>query len=207
MTIEAPWERHEPYPIPDLCTATALRLLPDESFDAVGRSNLLPGKDRAAFEEFWTLLAFNDDLAERCFDTLEEWLDRCEAQPDEGDESARVRKFRRICDDAWNRLTKIRDLDVAQRRVVPAPHTIAGTFAAAIATHRQALTESTDLDGALWAAVRHSRDRARRSPETTKAWLSAPVLTTQLIDAVAEHRRLNDTVRDADVTLYSVLQD
>lgn len=209
MTITSPWERHQPTPVPDPCTATVLRLLTPADFDAVLRSNLIPGQDRELFDELWMLLAFNDDLAERTFDSLEGWLERADAQLDEGDDlgAPRVRKFRRLCDDAWNRLRKIRDVDVADGPAAPAAHTVAGRFAVAIAGHRQQLEAPTALDEVLWAAVNNARDRARRSRATTKGWQFAPVYTTQLIDAVAEHRRLNHQVRAVDEQLYGLLQD
>lgn len=206
MTIPAPWERHDPTPIPEPCTATVLRLLPQAEFEALLRSNLVPGSDRLGFQELWMLLAFNDDLAHRCFDVLEDWLDRADQLLLVDPESPRSRKFRRMCDDAWNRLTKARDVDVKPEHDTPAPHTTAGQFALGIAEHRARLTHPTDLDDALWAALTHARDRARRSRETTKAWQSAPVLTTQLIDAVAEHRRLNPDRRPADNELYGLLR-
>ena len=152
------------------------------------------------------LLAFNDDLANRCFDVLEDWLNRADQLLLVDPESPRLRKFRRMCDDAWNRLNKARDVDVKPEHAPPAPHTTAGQFALGIAEHRARLTDPTDLDDSLWAALTHSRDRARRSRETTKAWQSAPVLTTQLIVAVAEHRRLNPEPRPADWALYAMLR-
>lgn len=202
-----PWDRHDPAPIPDPCTATALRLLPEEGYGAVVRSNLVPGTDRHTFDELWTLIAFNDDLAERCFDHLEAWLEATDValQTDPG--TPRAKKFRRMCHDAWNRLTRIRDLDVRQDRTEPGPHTTAAQFAAAIATHHSLLDVHGPLDDALMAALRFARDRARRSGSTSKLWQSAPVFTTQLIDAVAEHRRLNVAPRPADEVLYGLLRD
>lgn len=206
MTFAAPWDRQDPATIPAPCTATTLRLLTEEEYGAVVRSNLVPGADRYAFEELWTLIAFNDDLAERCFDVLEDWLesagDALQTDPD----APRAKKFRRMCDDAWNRLTKIRDLDVKQDRPGPGPHTTAAQFAAGIATHHSTLDDPGPLDDALMAALRFARDRARRSGSTTKLWQFAPVFTTQLIDAVAEHRRLNAAPRPADEALYRLLR-
>ena len=75
------------------------------------------------------LLAFNDDLAHRCFDVLEDWLERADQLLLVDPESPRLRKFRRMCDDAWNRLTKARDVDVKPDHGTPAPHTTAGQFA------------------------------------------------------------------------------
>lgn len=207
MTMSNPWGRHTPTPIPDPCTATVLRLLPMEQFQQLLRSHLVPGDDRFGFQELWSLIAFNDDLAERCFDILEDWLDLAEQEPADGPEAPRTRKFIRLCNDAWNRLTKIRDLDVRDDHTAPAPHTTAGAFAMAIAHHRAQLDVPTDLDEALWAALNNARDRARRSRDVTKGWQSAPVLTTQLIDAVAEHRRLREEPSAVDLGLYALLRD
>lgn len=206
-TITSPWERHQLSPIPDPCTATVLRLLTPEEFDAVLRSNLMPGEDRFGYEELWQLLAFNDDLAERCFDSLEAWLNLCDEQPDDHPDAGRIVKFRRMCDQAWNRLTKIRNVDVRPGPARPAAHTVGGQFALAIAAHRQQLGDSTTaLDDSLWAAAKHARERARRSRETTPGWHRAPVFTTQLIDAVEEHRRLNGAPRQVDAVLYGLLR-
>ena len=201
-----PWDRHDPVNIPAPCTATMLRLLSDQAFGDVLRSNLVPGNDRQSFDELWTLIAFNDDLAERCFDHLESWLESTDAALEVDPETPRAKKFRRMCDDAWNRLTKIRDLDIKQDRTTPGPQTTAAQFAMAITTHQTQLDNPTPLDDALAAALQFSRDRVRRSRDTTKLWQSAPAYTTQLIDAVAEHRRLNMARRPADETLYGLLQ-
>lgn len=206
MTVATPWERHDPTPIPEPCTATVLRLLPPTHFDSILRSNLVPGDDRDGYDEFWQLVAFNDDLADQCFDTLEQWLQLCDEQPAEHPAVARIAKFRRFCDQAWNRLTKIRDADVDHGPPRAAAHTVAGQFALAIVAHRNQLQEITALDDALLAAVRHARDRARRSRTTTKGWGVAPAYTTQLIDAVEEHRRLNPEERAADLHLYGLLR-
>lgn len=207
MTPSSPWERHAPTPIPDPCTATVLRLLPAQHFQQLLRSHLVPGDDRFGFQELWYLIAFNDDLTERCFDILEDWLDLAAQEPEDGPDAPRTRKFTRLCNDAWNRLTKIRDLDVRDDHTAPAPHTTAGAFARAIAHHRAQLDTPSDLDEALWAALNNARDRARRSRDVTKGWQSAPSLTTQLIDAVEEHRRLRVDPSVVDLELYGLLRD
>lgn len=206
---ESPWDRiKDPVPVPEPCTAVVLRLLTDEEFALLLRSHLVPGPDRSGFQQLWIVLAFNDDLADRAFDILEEWLEVAEQHLRTGPQSSRARKFRGFCDGAWNRLTKIRQFDTKEEMEQPAPHTTAGHFALAIHRHQQACAgAATAVDQALWAALNHARDRANRGKDTTKGWAVSPTFTSQLIDAVRDHRRLTDGgERVADAALWGLLR-
>lgn len=205
---ESPWSRvTHPFPIPDPCTAVPLRLLSDEDFAQLLRAHLVPGADRALFQQLWIVVAFNDDLTERAFDVLEGWLEATDHHLRTASEGDRAFKFHAFCDGAWNRLTKIRDFDTKPEMAQPAPHTTASRFALAIHAHHLACSDAaTAVDHALRAALENARDRANRGPDTTKGWVVSPTFTSQLIDAVRDHRRLTTDLRPADTDLWGLLR-
>lgn len=204
----SPWDRVvQPPSIPEPCTGVVLRLLPDEAFAQLMRSHLVPKDARDQFQRLWIVVAFNDDLTERTFDLLEGWLETTDQHLLTDPEPDRAKKFHLFCDGAWNRLTKIREFDIRQERGQPAPHTAAGQFALAIHTHHLACSgDATAVDHALWTTLRDARDRANRRHDTTKGWSASPTFTSQLIDAVRDHRRLTTDPRDADTDLWSFLR-
>lgn len=207
MTDTTPWARvKHPLAIPVPCSALVLRLMPAAAFAELLRSNLLPGQDKDGFRDLWITLAFNDDLSGQTFDVLEGWLEMAEKVPAEDPQAARARKFQRSCTSAWDRLTGVREFDIRPDRFVPGPDTVAGRFIAGIDQHRSVVGDKgTELDHALWATLSNARDRGRRGREVTKNWEFAPVLTTQLIDAVTEHQRLTETARSVDRVLWGLL--
>lgn len=205
---EAPWDRiTQPFSIPDPCTAVPLRLLEDRDFAQLLRSHLVPRSDRALFQQLWIVVAFNDDLTERAFDILDGWMDAADDHVETAREGDRSHKFRTFCDGAWNRLTKIREYDTRSGMNLPVPHTTAGRFVVAIHGHRQiCAAAATAVDHALWAALENARDRSNRGPDVTKGWVVSPTFTSQLIDAVRDHRRLTTDVRSADNVLWGLLR-
>lgn len=205
---EAPWERIvDPPPIPEPCTAVMLRLLTDAEFMQLLQANLVPRSGtRNQFQQLWTILAFNEDLAGRTFDVLEVWLEAAENHVRSVGEATRARKFGEFCDGAWNRLTKIREFDTKPGLPHPGPHTTGGLFVRAINRHRHDHAgTATAVDQALWASVFNARDRAHRGSRTTKSWHAAPTFTSQLIDAVCDHQRLTLEPTPADRDLWALL--
>lgn len=200
-----PWERlSSPPSIPDPCDAVVLRLVDDEEFALLIQANLVPAQDREGFRDLWVSLAFNDDLAERTFDLLDDWLDRAEIAIEDDPSAPRLVKFRERCNEAFNRLLRVRDLDTRPASV-PASGTSAYSLAAGIVRHREAIGDAaTAVDQALWAALPNARDRARRGGNS-KDWASAPTFTSQLVAAVRSHRSRSTSVRAADEALWRVL--
>lgn len=200
--MSEPWARiPHPSAIPDPCDAVQLRILSGDELSLMVRSHLVPGEDRDGFLELWTTIAFNEDLSTTVFDLLEEWLEAAAAST-----HSRAAKFRLHCDGAWNRLTRIRDLD-SRPVVPPGPGTIAFALASGIARHRSALeSASTTVDRALWATLTQARDRARKGGNS-KDWHAAPTFTSQLVAAVQAHRELTDTPRAPDLELWGLLRD
>lgn len=112
--INQPWSRvRNPVPIPaDLRSATPLLAMTDEGFAELIRSHLMPREDqpggRQRWTQLWAMLMGDDDLAERAFDVLEDFLDETETALRDGGlddaEERRARKFKLACDGAWKRL-------------------------------------------------------------------------------------------------------
>lgn len=113
MLLEQPWARvKEPVAIPTPTTVSTLESLSEQDLAVLLRDHLVPrrpdGVERARWESLWRLLSADDALAERCYDVLEQFLGDVDAalaegQPDEHTRK-RMEKFRRFCDDAWQRL-------------------------------------------------------------------------------------------------------
>lgn len=200
--MSEPWARiPNPAAIPDPCDAVQLRILSEPELSLLVRSHLVPGDDREGFLDLWTTIAFNDDLSTSVFDLLESWLETADSST-----HPRAPKFRLHCDGAWNRLTRIRDLD-SRPAAIPRSGTIAFALAAGIAQHRSRIgSAATEIDRALWASLTQARDRARRGGNS-KDWHAAPTFTSQLVAAVQSHRDLTGTPRAADTELWGLLRD
>lgn len=113
MLIERPWERvKDPTRIPPALSVEMLSAMPAGDFAQLIRDHLLPrqprGEERERWERLWTLLGTSDELGERAFDVLDEFLDAVEHALEAGalDEQAqrRAQKFSGSCRDAWKRL-------------------------------------------------------------------------------------------------------
>lgn len=155
VLIEQPWTRvKQPTTIPAGTTRELVAAMPVGQLAALLRDHLLPsgstGPERAAWDQFWEVLRGDDELADRAFDVLEEFLDQAEDALDtaEGDDPQRKRmqKFHLNTQNAWQRLQK----DPTVGHTVP---TATRRLAAAITEHRAAVLDagtSTAADVHLW---------------------------------------------------------
>lgn len=154
--IERPWARvKQPKVIPREVSHDLVVSLPVEQLAALLRDHLLPsgpsGPEREAWDRFWSVLGEDDDLAERAFDVLEEFLDDTEDAlevTDDGDpQRKRMQKFALNAQNAWARLQK----DPTVGRTVPAAQR---RLLAAIVEHRTAVLGAgvapTAADRKLW---------------------------------------------------------
>lgn len=174
MLVEQPWARvKNPVVIPVIRDLEGeLNQLSPVAFAQLIRSNLVPRSDqpdgRQRWAELWTAIDQDADLAERTFDVLEEFLDACDQASNDTalDDQQRQRsvKFRRFCDDAWQRLQNVPDADEplawagrAARPFNPPARRVLATLVEAIAVHRetvQGVNEARPADDHLWAVLR-----------------------------------------------------
>lgn len=170
VPLDQPWSRvKDPVPIPAPTTPETLHELSEQDLARLLRDHLVPrqptGVERSRWESLWRVLSVDDDLAERAFDVLEDFLSDVEqALQDEGlDEHTRKRmeKFRRFCDDAWQRLRlhHTRPLSWAGRAGAgfnPAGRAVISQLIDAIAQHRALLQDEPgvrDTDLELWQVL------------------------------------------------------
>jgi len=158
VLIERPWTRvKHPTTIPAMTTSELVAAMPVEQLAALLRDHLLPsgsaGPERAAWDQFWEVLRGDDEVADRAFDVLEEFLDQAEDALDTatGDDPQhkRMQKFHLNAQNAWQRLQK----DPTVGRTVP---TVTKRLAAAITEHRAAVLDagtSTAADVQLWKVL------------------------------------------------------
>ena len=171
--ITEPWTRvRAPVPIPHPLTSDELLRLSNVQYAELLRSNLTPRTEagqRRAWDALWQLLRADDDLADRTYDVLDDFLDTTQTARDAGtlDEAAltRTAKFADQCQKAWNRLER-----ADRRRREPlawAPHLAAlppesrhiiATLTGAIARHRGHVLNSHEAvrpaDRVLWDTLR-----------------------------------------------------
>lgn len=153
MVLERPWARiADPTPIPEDVDAELLDEMDDQAFAELLRDNLLPRVAevrRVDWEQLWQVLREDDDLAERAFDVLEDFLDAIEdrkrsGQADEA-ELKRVRKFESAVKSGWGRLERTETVtaEMRVRRLI-----------GAITRHREKTLakgwEPTSADRDLW---------------------------------------------------------
>lgn len=157
--IEQPWARvKQPTVLPRGIDRDLMAGMPAEQLAELLRDHLVPsgagGEERAVWDRFWAVLGGDEDLAERAFDVLEDFLDQAEdaldtAEPDHP-QRKRMQKFQLNAQNAWQRLQK----DPAATRTAPG----AGRrLAAAIAAHRDAVERGgrapTTADVELWGVL------------------------------------------------------
>ena len=171
MVVQDPWRRvRQPMPIPDDCSSATLTALDEDSFAELLRSNLVPRDQtpagRRSWEELWRVLSVSDQLADRSFDVLEQFIDTTDEAlgtdtlDDAG--SQRAEKFRHQCDQAWNRLERDRSGHLAWAGRAgdfqPAAQRVIATLVGAIARHRSTTMRSelqpSRADERLWEAMR-----------------------------------------------------
>lgn len=167
--IDQPWTRVRiPVLVPSPVDAAGLLALDDRGFADLIRSNLMPRDDvpggRARWSEMWGGLMDDDDLSERTFDVLEDFLDATEAAIAagelEGAEAGRARKFKVHCEGAWERLQRSDDdqplawAGEAASGFNAASRWVIARLISAIAKHRSAVLRSgrpvTPQDQHLW---------------------------------------------------------
>lgn len=174
MLVDQPWARvKNPIPIPATADLQAelLRLDP-AAFAALLRCHLVPRDNQPDARQRWSILwaaiDADPDLADQTFDVLEEFLDACDAAASDDtlndQQRKRAVKFRRFCDDAWQRLQNVpaaaEPLAWAGRAAsgfnLPARRVLA-TLVDAIDRHRQTIQEEGEAraaDDQLWAVLR-----------------------------------------------------
>lgn len=170
VPVDQPWSRvRDPVPIPVPTDARTLLDLDEQDLARVLRDHLVPrqptGAERARWESLWRVLSADDDLAERAFDVLEEFLGDVDQalQREDLDEHTRKRmdKFRRFCDDAWQRLQLHHDRPLgwagrAGAGFNPAGRAVIAQLVQAVANHRscvQAQPDVRDADVQLWQVL------------------------------------------------------
>lgn len=169
--IADPWARVKtPPPIPAPVRAGALEQLDDLAFARLIQSHQVPRDQdpdgRRNWDLLWRVLREDDELADRTYTVLEQFLETTEDALDAGglDEAAakRASKFAQQCDMSWKRLDRGRDRDGAlgwageaaeahparSRRVI-------ASLIGAIARHRSEVLRATHgrpsaADAALW---------------------------------------------------------
>jgi len=147
VLIERPWARvKQPTTIPEGTTRELVAAMPVEQLAALLRDHLLPsgsaGAERAAWDQFWEVLRGDDELADRAFDVLEEFLDQVEdaleAAAGDDPNRKRMQKFQLTAQNAWQRLEK----DSSRPRAPGAA--IVRRLVAAIAAHQDAVHAAGD---------------------------------------------------------------
>lgn len=170
MLLEQPWARvKEPVAIPAPITVATLEALSEQDLAVLLRDHLVPrrpdGVERARWESLWRVLSADDGLAERCFDVLEQFLGDVDAVLADGDPDEhtrkRMEKFRRFCDDAWQRLQMHHDRPLgwagrAGAGFNPAGRAVISKLVDAVDRHR-AVTQveggGTEADRQLWQVL------------------------------------------------------
>ena len=151
VPLEQPWSRvREPVAIPTPVEPRTLHQLDQQDLARVLRDHLVPrqphGVERTRWESLWQLLSSDDELADRAFDVLEHFLEDVEQAlaAEDVDEHSRKRmeKFKRFCDDAWQRLRLHHDRPLgwagrAGAGFNPAGRLVIGRLVEAIAEHRR----------------------------------------------------------------------
>lgn len=183
--VDQPWARvKDPVAIPAAADLeTELRSLDDRVYAELVRSHLVPRDNqpggRQRWSDLWATIDREPDLAERTFDVLEEFLDGCEAAASDDalsdQQRQRAAKFRRFCDDAWQRLQNVPEASDplgwagrAARGFNPPARRVLATLVEAVARHREAVQDQGDarpVDAELWAVLRRvglDPARARR---------------------------------------------
>ncbi|MGF0118748.1 hypothetical protein ACQFYA_20845 [Promicromonospora sp. Marseille-Q5078] len=170
--IDQPWTRvRNPAPIPEQPTVKDLRALPDDEFDLLIQSHLVPrdpsNTGRAAWDKLWLALRHNDKLADRTYDTLENFIQATEGALERGEvpeaQRKRAAKFIELCRQSWDRIDrgapsdqplawagKAGDFQPQARRVID-------TLVTAIAAHRTAVLAEgppAAADTALWETLK-----------------------------------------------------
>jgi hypothetical protein len=178
--MDQPWARTKvPTDIPAPLDDQTLAQQEDDQFAALIRDNLIPrtpdGQARQRWAELWELLSEEDDLAERTFDVLEEFLQSIDSAIGQGSldehQLKRAKKFRRLCEDGWHRLQREDDGPLgwagkAGAGFNPAARKVIDELVTSIAEHRSVISgQERAEDRRLWAVLAKvglDPDRVRR---------------------------------------------
>ncbi|OIV39142.1 hypothetical protein BIV57_02080 [Mangrovactinospora gilvigrisea] len=177
-TVRRALSDEAPVTLPEQISAPQLLALPDEDFAQLLRDNLLPreeeGPQRRAWQEFWHVLNADDDLSDRAYDTLEDFLDQTErALAQEGleeREQKRLQKFELNLNMGWDRMERSEreqrelyrgsDKEAVRDRLTPYNAPAKRTIAAlvrAIAEHRATVVDGgepkRETDERLWSVL------------------------------------------------------
>lgn len=151
MTLQEPWRRvKNPSGLPDFTSAGDLRALDDDTLARALRDHLLPlsedPKYTAHWRNFWNVIAFDDPLAERAEDILENFAATAKQALAAGTlDQAQVRRAEKFIDKsvmALDRLDRAEDepLSWAGARAAqfnPRSRAVIDQLVTAIAEHRR----------------------------------------------------------------------
>src|SRR5699024_9897386 len=173
-----PWARvRRRDPLPRPLTVRSLRELSDREFSELVRQNMLPAQEqRDVWARIWSILALDPGLSRRAEAVLDELAgmteDAIQDGLDDEREAKRARKFLRMCDDALDRMKRLRSQPLewagaAASGFNPAARDVLAKLIDAIDRHRsQVGDESSQVDLELWRVLddvgldpRHVRER------------------------------------------------
>ena len=163
MTQQEPWRRiSNPVDLPAFSGAADLRVLDAEVFECILRDHLIPRsserKYNAHWRNFWNVLAFDDELADRATAILEDFVDQAKAALDAGElddkQQGRARKFIDKSVMALDRIDKAEDAPLAwigerASQFNPRSREVIEKLVQAIAEHRKTLDNEK-----LWRVLR-----------------------------------------------------
>ncbi|GAB4590000.1 hypothetical protein [Nocardia sp. IFM 10818] len=165
--LSEPWKRvKNPSPLPVFAGAADLRALDDNSLAEALRDHMLPASEDNAYkrrwQEFWRLLGFDVELADRSGAILRDFLDQADAALESGDlddaQTKRANRFQERCRNSLDRIGRAEEdplgwlgaraamFNVRARAVIAA-------LVDAIDEHREETTDPTPADEKLWAQL------------------------------------------------------
>lgn len=173
--IDSPWSRvRTPPAIPPGVTAHVLVALDDLTFAELIQAHLVPrdhdGAGRRLWDRFWTVLRENDQLADRTYNVLDQFLDTTDEARGDGrlDEAGtkRAEKFSQQCEMSWKRIDRGRDRNGAlgwagDRAAAHPPQSrrVIASLIGAIARHRSEVLRDVGkpsaADAELWDVMGH----------------------------------------------------
>lgn len=201
--LEQPWARvKQPTVLPPALDRDLVAGLQDDQLAEVLRDHLVPsggaGPERAAWDRFWAVFAADDELAERAFEVLEDFLDQVEdalkTVGAEDPQRKRMTKFQLNAENAIARLDK-----------EPAVHGARGVGRSRPGVARAAVTDAVRAEALRKAQAEVRVEHSHREAEGDAAQRDARSLGA----AIAAHRdateRSGRGFTLADVELWDVL--
>lgn len=201
--LEQPWARvKQPTVLPPALDRDLVAGLQDDQLAEVLRDHLVPsggaGAERAVWDRFWAVLSADDDLAERAFEVLEDFLDQVEdaleAASAEHPQRKRMTKFQLNAENAIARLDR-----------EPTVRGTRGVGRGQPGVDRAAVTTAVRAEALRRARAEVRVEHSRRNMEGAAAQRDARSLGA----AIAAHR---DTTENsgrgftlADIELWDVL--